>query len=134
MEHDMSNDAVLHCPKCGSFLETRLIGEVEVDQCPICHGIWLELGELPVLLGTASIPEGNGRGASVIADVIEGLCPHCGGLGNMIRIASIKRSDIVIDACPVCYGVWLDGGELSKLAEKSLSLSIRTVIRDLLSA
>lgn len=123
----------MSCPKCGSPLAVQIIGEVEVDQCPACHGIWLDLGELPALLEKRPIPDGNGRAPAILSDVIQGCCPRCQGLGNMTRLTSIKRPDIVMDSCPVCYGIWLDGGELGKLAEKSLRVSIRTIIRDLLT-
>jgi Zn-finger nucleic acid-binding protein len=123
---------MMRCPKCGSLLQAQQIGEVEVDQCTSCHGIWLDLGELPLLLDRPAVPRGNGRVAPVIWDTVSGSCPRCGGEGHMTRITSLKRPDVVMDSCPVCYGIWLDGGELSKLAAQSLRTSIKHVIRSLL--
>lgn len=37
-------------------------------------------------------------------------CPACGG-----RLVEVERSDVLIDACPQCRGVWLDRGELDRL-------------------
>ncbi len=37
------------CPKCGGTLAERKVDEVAVDECPSCHGIWLDAGELEVL-------------------------------------------------------------------------------------
>ena len=42
-------------------------------------------------------------------------CPHCPGSALVIT----ERSNIEIDYCPQCRGVWLDRGELDKLVERS---------------
>ena len=39
-------------------------------------------------------------------------CPRCKTTMNARR-----RNDVEIDVCPQCNGVWLDGGELSKVLE-----------------
>ena len=36
----------MHCPKCGSSLNEESLEGVTVDVCPVCHGIWLDDGEL----------------------------------------------------------------------------------------
>ena len=50
----------------------------------------------------------------------------------MTRIHDLKRPDIVTDSCPVCYGIWLDGGELDKLTESNIVLSVQAFVRDLM--
>ncbi len=42
-------------------------------------------------------------------------CPSCSTSSLVIT----ERSDIEIDYCPQCRGVWLDRGELDKLIERS---------------
>ncbi len=37
-------------------------------------------------------------------------CPNDGS-----RLVEVERSDVLIDACPECRGVWLDRGELDKI-------------------
>ncbi|MGH3022851.1 MAG: zf-TFIIB domain-containing protein [Gaiellaceae bacterium] len=37
-------------------------------------------------------------------------CPNCGS-----RLVEVERSEILIDACPDCRGVWLERGELDKI-------------------
>lgn len=37
-------------------------------------------------------------------------CPSCGS-----RLIELDRSEILIDACPDCRGVWLDRGELDQI-------------------
>lgn len=40
----------MHCPKCGDDLEVTRLGEVEVDVCPECGGLYLDAGELDKIL------------------------------------------------------------------------------------
>ncbi|MBN1155981.1 zf-TFIIB domain-containing protein [Candidatus Woesearchaeota archaeon] len=39
------------------------------------------------------------------------LCPRC-----RIDMKKLKRKDVVIDICRKCGGMWVDAGELEKLA------------------
>ena len=39
----------MRCPKCGERLTTRTALDVEIDECPTGHGIWLDTGELEKL-------------------------------------------------------------------------------------
>ncbi len=48
----------MKCPKCGSDLEELNHGEVMIDQCTECKGIWLDQGELELLTkGKAAFSE-----------------------------------------------------------------------------
>ncbi len=38
--------ALMRCPKCGAKLESHTLHGVSVDECPSCHGVWLDAGEL----------------------------------------------------------------------------------------
>ena len=49
----------MKCPKCGSDLEEINHGDVKIDQCGKCKGIWLDQGELELLTrGKAEFSEG----------------------------------------------------------------------------
>ena len=45
-------------------------------------------------------------------------CPSCGS-----RLVEVERSEILIDACPECRGVWLDRGELDKILVRERQLA-----------
>jgi uncharacterized protein len=47
----------MKCPKCGADLKEEKFGEVSVDVCPDCNGMWLDAGELEVL---RQAPRGGG--------------------------------------------------------------------------
>ena len=36
----------MKCPKCRDGLKARLIGSIQVDDCPICKGTWFDCDEL----------------------------------------------------------------------------------------
>lgn len=50
-------------------------------------------------------------------------CPKCGGELNEIVFRDIK-----IDKCTTCNGVWLDNGELEKLAGPEKSNILKEII------
>ncbi|MEX2177573.1 MAG: zf-TFIIB domain-containing protein [Gemmatimonadaceae bacterium] len=39
----------MKCPKCGADLAEQARGDVHVDVCPDCGGMWLDAGELELL-------------------------------------------------------------------------------------
>jgi len=41
--------APMRCPKCGTPLNSHTLHDVSVDECPSCHGMWLDAGELEAL-------------------------------------------------------------------------------------
>lgn len=43
-------------------------------------------------------------------------CPRCRD-----DLRQTERTGVVIDFCPRCRGVWLDGGELEKIIDRSYS-------------
>jgi uncharacterized protein len=45
-------------------------------------------------------------------------CPNCSS-----RLVEVERSEILIDACPECRGIWLDRGELDKMLVRERSMS-----------
>lgn len=44
----------MHCPKCGHSLVMEKYGDVEIDVCPSCKGIWLDANELETILASAN--------------------------------------------------------------------------------
>jgi hypothetical protein len=53
-EQSVRELARMRCPKCGDRLTTRTKLEVELDECPRGHGIWLDAGELEKLTARES--------------------------------------------------------------------------------
>ena len=40
------------------------------------------------------------------------LCPRCN-----LDMDKIKKHDVILDICKKCKGMWLDDGEITKLAK-----------------
>ena len=45
-------------------------------------------------------------------------CPSCDA-----RLVEVDRSDVLVDACPECRGVWLERGELDKILVRERQLT-----------
>lgn len=48
-------------------------------------------------------------------------CPNCN-----VSLVITDRSNVEIDYCPECRGIWLDRGELDKIIERSAQTGQRT--------
>lgn len=123
----------MKCAKCEGVLQKVNLGEVEVDQCPECSGIWFDFGELDRILEEDDISKlRDNIDNSAAEDVLRSACPACGGAGKMIQCASLQVHGLHIDTCKVCYGQWLDGGELEKLKQKGILESVAAFFKGLL--
>jgi len=106
----------MKCPKCKTeTLSEFFVEDVTVDRCASCDGIWCDAQELNQLLAedarqVASLGRGSGK---EVADGKKGQCPRDGA--ELMRVYSAIERTVVIDACPDCRGIWLDGGEFQKL-------------------
>ena len=103
------------CPRCNKTLTSTEICGTEVDQCPTCRGIWFDRHELQTLLELSPAdlrPIGGGK----LRDDVNrrrAMCPR--DQAELIRVRSALHIDVVVDSCPRCGGIWLDGGELDRL-------------------
>ena len=93
-------------------------GSVEFDTCLSCGAIWFDEGELRKVKDEVD-PNLNWMDFEIWrhhdkfhAHSVEKLCPNCG-----MNLAAIDYADtnVVIDFCPACYGVWLDKGEFESI-------------------
>lgn len=102
------------CPNCEVKLGETLVAGVKLEHCPRCYGMWFEQGELEA---AQNHKDRTLRWLDVdLWRDEEGLrvsrgrkkCPE-----DRLALAQVKYgdSDITVDACPVCCGVWLDRGE-----------------------
>ncbi len=106
----------MNCPKCETkTLVAANIRGTQVDRCPACGGIWFDHRELGALLEESASslrPLRGGREQDEL-NIKRGVCPRDGS--RLMRVCSAEQPDVVVDSCPQCQGIWLDGGELDKL-------------------
>lgn len=109
-----------NCPKCSSeaLVKTLALGNIPLDVCPGCSGIWFDKGELEALLQRS--PDGNSADLELIDPKAEGHpCPRC---GSRMSHGGLVNPLLLVDRCHSCGGVWLDPHELD-LVRKLLGLS-----------
>lgn len=105
----------MDCPVCKTAMITLELDEVEVDYCLDCRGIWLDAGELELLLEEATEAEKLLGSLTPEPKSKEKLhkCPIC--LKKMCKIS--VGGKVLIDKCTKGDGLWFDGGELSEVTE-----------------
>jgi len=106
----------MKCPKCAeATLRSITVDEIEVDQCTHCRGFWFDRSELGTLLDKDTQRVGRLLGGDDTDDLDykPGVCPH--DKTGMLRVMSARNSKVVLDTCPVCQGIWLDGGEFERI-------------------
>ncbi len=116
---------MLKCPIDGNELVTRVYeGDVHVDECEACGGIWLDHGELERIQETIEkdYSEDLRRAPDFVSSSYElansrneedRACPKCAV--EMVKREYAYSSNVRIDVCPPCLGTWLDGGELKMI-------------------
>jgi Zn-finger nucleic acid-binding protein len=106
----------MKCPKCkAETLSEFKIEGVRIDRCTQCDGAWFDAHELGELLAedarqVAALRRGS---TNEVLDDVKGQCPRDGG--SLLRVYSALDKSVVLDACPDCRGIWLDGGEFDRL-------------------
>jgi len=48
-EETVTTPTDVHCPKCDTALEQHSHHGVTIEECPSCHGMWLDHGELQTM-------------------------------------------------------------------------------------
>ena len=108
----------MNCPKCSSDFKTHLVGDIQVDECTSCHGVWFDPGELD--LATQEV-ENDLRWVEFDLWKDENLfqvskggmkCPSC-----KTTMAAVKYgpTEVTVDTCVKCHGIWLDKGEFEQI-------------------
>ena len=105
-----SSGARRHCPKCAAPMWPMELQNVEVDLCVKCQGMWFDRGELAKASGTEFQEAAS-------AETLRGgrrpgrSCPDCAV--PLYEHELVAESDVMIDQCPRCSGLFLDKGEYS---------------------
>lgn len=107
----------MNCPVCKNSLIVLELQQIEVDYCTNCEGIWLDAGELELLLETEDERTRLIRFFKEAGEVREKSydCPICGKKMNKFEIG--EKGKIVVDKCRKNHGIWFDKGELQKVVE-----------------
>ena len=114
------NDGQLLCPACNDYTTaSRSAGGVRIDQCHNCKGAWFDAGELQQAIGV-----GHRKLISSIAGVRR--CPTC---DVAMRPLNFPGTQVEIDCCPDCGGLWLDAGEFRRIRDEIGPLKKRKTMK-----
>ena len=110
----------MDCPACKNAMITLELADVEIDYCTDCAGIWLDAGELEMLLGDAE------KSKQLISSLQ--LAPTCTEKPRKCPICDRKMEKVVvgpdkpvllIDRCRRGDGLWFDAGELQNIIDRA---------------
>jgi uncharacterized protein len=119
----------LTCVKCTSVLDKARVGDVEVDLCPSCGGLWLDHGEIE-RIGRGQTGEldklrtalsGSAQPDPVSETVTS--CPACPG-----ALKEVVLGPVHVDYCNKCHGVFLDKGELDQAVAAVKGSTLRQML------
>ena len=91
--------------------------KVSVDNCPECQGTFLDSMELARILG---LSRDLAVERLVLDDIPPMRCPGCQARMHSQWFSQERK--VMLDACPACRGIWLDGGELKALLSEIYGL------------
>jgi Zn-finger nucleic acid-binding protein len=102
----------MECPVDKSPMIVLELDMIEIDFCTDCHGIWLDSGELELLLGDSAdalrlIGSFDKDDSSRERKI---RCPIC--RKKMEKVIYSADENIRIDRCVNGHGLWFDKGEL----------------------
>ena len=115
----------MKCPSCCSKLKQVKSKTALVDICLDCRGIWFDSGEFVDFARSLTESEKispqevrlfKPRKVDTLETVKETLklCPKCNLA--MKRFNYSYDSNVFLDKCPSCRGIWTDGGEIQQVA------------------
>lgn len=107
----------MNCPVCKYPLIILELEQIEVDYCTSCDGIWLDAGELELLLETN---EERNRLINLFKQAESHKeksydCPICRKQMKKFEIG--EKGKVIVDKCKKNHGIWFDKGELRKVVE-----------------
>lgn len=107
------------CPDCYRPMTPTTYGDVALDTCGDCGGIWFDEGELKraMLEDALALAALEDRVAPGIAPLVEPArnrrCPDCERVLDRFRY--LYDSPVQLDMCGTCGGTWVEDGELRKM-------------------
>lgn len=119
-----SSPRALNCPRCEVPLVPNSVTtltegwKVEVDCCVhSCGGVWIEKEDFQVdpkanLLMNQSLQPLNMPALKGLEPEGQAECPEC---AIPMEPYQWKHTDVALDRCPQCRGLWFDGNEIASI-------------------
>jgi len=129
MEYNPDKHSI-ECPKCGHGMdEITYGGDVVIDRCTHCKGLWFDHGEAQHLKGKwmgDALDMGDpveGKKWDAVEDID---CPRCGK--PMEKRCDPKQKHIWFEEC-VDHGMFMDAGEFTDYKHETWADWFRSLIK-----
>jgi|SRR5271157_1479152 len=117
----------MNCPACNEQLKTVDYESQEVELCLHCGGMWFDEGQLPQVVD--GLLAKNEIDFQTIKEAYRGnkfigmdknrkpqrRCPRCNV--DMKLVNYFYDSNVIIDKCPSCNGIWTNESEVQAIAK-----------------
>ena len=128
----------MKCPLCKDEMIILELEGVEIDYCFDCGGIWLDKGELEILLSHQNHGDQLLDSIKACPEVKEKKrkCPIC--RKKMEKISVEVNNTFILDRCKNAHGIWFDKGELKGILrqfelDKKINSKLSSVLSNLFS-
>ena len=105
----------MNCPRCNAVLAEIIVDGIELEACPACKGAWFDNDELRQAKDLSN-PDAQWMDFDIwqqedrlTASPNDIKCPRC---ERVLCSLAYDDTDVKIDVCAACRGVWLDADEL----------------------
>ncbi|MCK5581240.1 MAG: zf-TFIIB domain-containing protein [Candidatus Omnitrophica bacterium] len=109
----------MNCPDCKKELGQVEFRDITIHECVDCKGRWFDRDELRKAKDNADEdlrwldfdPFGQEAGANTV-EADSKACPKC---STSMSSLTYDKSNVVIEKCSQCHGVWVHCGEFEKI-------------------
>ncbi|MBN1384406.1 MAG: zf-TFIIB domain-containing protein [Elusimicrobia bacterium] len=113
----------MNCPKCKKVLSDGILGDVVYQKCNGCGGFWFDKGDLKQIKKEKDWFKIDTVVEKAKPKITRGKlkCPRCVETLHTIEYSHPLRrieageTDIKVNVCSKCEGLWLDSGELQAI-------------------
>lgn len=102
----------MKCPQCHEPMEKKTIGDVTIDECRQCRGLWFDAGEFDAVKDELAPPDLHWadfalwRKQADFEVTREGApCPRCPDAA--LTTITDKETGASVRFCPSCKGAWM---------------------------
>ena len=112
----------MNCPNCKSHqLSEGMVKGIVIEYCSKCKGVYYDRSELQKIIESQNATvQMTARPVREEEAIILGehQIKNCPKDGERMRLIEYPiGTEIYLDECPTCKGIWTDGGETQKITQ-----------------